>query len=123
MDAIARPAMPLVCARLFCDIDDAAPNLETGDVGWPSGQGDVNAYTFMRDGTPWVCINVAKMTEDGASLEAILSTLVHEATHCAQLHFEDLGERLASDEEMAYHVQAYARLLFDSFFEWLGCQR
>lgn len=58
------------------------------------------------------------LMECSADLEQELAVLTHEAVHCADYYFEDIGESDPSSEFRAYVTQAIAQYLIYEHISW-----
>lgn len=96
--------------------DVLSQTVEIGDAIYPSD--DAWMVTTKRDDRPLV---VARPEVVGEGLSDVVAMFAHEATHCALHHLIDIvGEQQPGEEELAYHVGAFTRVLMRKFLDWLG---
>lgn len=70
---------------------------------------DGQAKCWVDDGNNVWCIVLTIPSKKTSSYYALL---VHEAVHCAQFIFENIGENDPASEEQAYMIQAISQGLF-----------
>jgi hypothetical protein len=104
------------------DFKAALKNLGVPKREWPNfEQEDIGAITYEFDTRKsGLCAIILMNVRPGATVEHVMSVLVHEAVHVWQFHRDWIGERRPSAEFEAYSIQAISRNLFYAYSEHLA---
>ena len=92
---------------------------DLGYIDMPQDVGAVTCFIPDEDNGIFLVLMNRELPTDNNEACAQYALLAHEAVHCKQRYFENIGEDNPSHEVEAYVVQAISQLLIIEHSDWM----